>query len=39
MDRKAAKELLHIKGDLPAWNESLQELYEAAAKSIEEESG
>ena len=25
--------------DLPAWNESLQELYEAAAKSIEEESG
>ena len=25
--------------DLPAWNESLQNLYEAAATSIEEESG
>ena len=25
--------------DLPAWNESLQELCEAAATSIEEESG
>jgi len=25
--------------DLLAWNESLQELYEAAATSIEEESG
>ena len=25
--------------DLPAWNESLQELYGAAATSIEEESG
>jgi hypothetical protein len=43
MDRRAAKELMHIQAwltlsrDLPAWRRSLQQLYEVAAKSIEAE--